>query len=267
MPHSPPCFSRLGLSEDADARAVRRAYARELKQIDQERDAAGFQCLREAYDMALAWCAQAAEPRMPAQADSAMHPLPPDLERGDPQHLCDLAIAQFGAALPRLTQAHLAGDDASWRRELQRILDDEAMVNVCARSLFEEVMTHLLAAGWKPGHETLLPVAASLFGWAGDRSRLLRFGEAGVLVDHAVAELALFNAQGHPALARRRRVLARLREPARPGIDQLMQDMPWLDQMLERFPNMVALVVSLDAVDDWRAMAVRAPLQPARGHG
>ncbi|MDM5180701.1 hypothetical protein PO883_26315 [Massilia sp. DJPM01] len=191
----------------------------------------------------------------------------PDLDRGDPQHLCDLAIAQYGAALPRLTQAHVAGDDASWRRELERILDGEAMLNVCARTLFEEVMTHLLAAGWKPGHETLLPVAASLFDWAGDRSRLLRFGAAGVLVDRAVAELALFNALGHPALARRRRVLERLREPARPGIDQLMQDMPWLDRMLERFPNMVALVVSPEAVDDWRAMAVRAPLEPARGHG
>ncbi|ATQ75448.1 hypothetical protein CR152_13650 [Massilia violaceinigra] len=265
MPHTLPCFSRLGLGKDADARAVRRAYARELKQIDQERDAAGFQHLREAYEMALAWAAYAAERIMPTPG--ARQPLLPDLERGDPQHLCDLAIAQFGAALPQLTQAHLAGDDASWRRELQRILDDEAMVNVCARTLFEEVMAHLLAAGWKPGHETLLPVAASLFDWTGDRGRLLRFGAAGALVDSAIAELALFNAQGQQELARRRRVLARLREPAQPGIDQLMQDMPWLDQMLERFPNMVALVVSLDTVDDWRAMAVRAPLQQARGHG
>ncbi|HEX8612431.1 MAG TPA: hypothetical protein VF800_14185 [Telluria sp.] len=257
MPHTHPSFARLGLGQDADMRTVRRAYARELKQIDQERDAAGFQYLREAYELALAWAAQGAERVMASAAPDVGQPLLPDAERGDPQHLCDLAIAQYRAALPRLTQAHVAGDDVAWRREMQRILDGDAMVNVCARALFEEVMAHLLAAGWKPGHETLLPVAAGLFDWAGDRGRLLRFGAAGRLVERAIGELALFDAAGHPQLGRRLRVLERLRKPAPPGSDQLMRDLPWLDQMLERYPNMVALVVSMDAVDAWHAASAR----------
>ncbi|NHZ98225.1 hypothetical protein [Massilia sp. CCM 8734] len=251
MPSMHASFARLGLGQDADTRTVRRAYARELKRIDQERDAAGFQYLREAYELALAWAAQAAERVLEYGAQP--QPLLPDTGRADPQHLCDLAIAQYRAALARLTQAQTAGDEASWRREMQRILDGDAMINLCARALFEEVMAHLLAAGWKPGHETLLPVAASLFDWAGDRRRLLRFGAAGSLVERAVGELALFNAAGDPELGRRRRVLERLRKPAPPAPEQLMRDLPWLDQMLERFPNMVALVVSVDAVDDWRA--------------
>ncbi|NHZ39068.1 hypothetical protein [Massilia aquatica] len=249
MPHTHPSFARLGLGQDADTRTVRRAYARELKQIDQERDAAGFQYLREAYELALAWAE-----RMMAAVPAAQ---PPAQGSGpvDPQHLCDLALAQYRAALPHLTQGHMAGDAAAWRREMQRILDGEALVNICARTLFEEVMAHLLAAGWKPGHETLLPVAAGLFDWSCDRARLLRFGAAGRLVDRAVGELALFNGAGQPELARRQRVLARLRAPAPPERGQLMQDLPWLEQMLERFPNLVALVVNLDALDDWRQCA------------
>ncbi|WP_313458614.1 hypothetical protein [Stenotrophomonas sp.] len=45
----------LGLEEDADERAIKRAYARQLRSTRPDEDPAGFQRLHEAYQAALAW--------------------------------------------------------------------------------------------------------------------------------------------------------------------------------------------------------------------
>jgi hypothetical protein len=47
------CWSLLQLPEDADARSIKRSYARLLKTFRPDEDAAGFQRLREAYEQAL----------------------------------------------------------------------------------------------------------------------------------------------------------------------------------------------------------------------
>jgi len=60
---APSCLQALGLDADADERAVRRAYAKRLKQIDQETQAAAFQALRGHFEQALAWVAAEARRR------------------------------------------------------------------------------------------------------------------------------------------------------------------------------------------------------------
>lgn len=48
-------FDRLCVDCDADVGTIRRAYARELKLIDQQNDAPGFQQLRAADELAREW--------------------------------------------------------------------------------------------------------------------------------------------------------------------------------------------------------------------
>jgi protein TonB len=101
---TPDFLARLGLSVEADERAIRRAYARELKLIDQDADPAGFQVLREAYETATAW----AQHRVRVQAQAAVAveaDVPPELAGAG-----SMAAADDGESRPgRASAAALEG--------------------------------------------------------------------------------------------------------------------------------------------------------------
>ncbi|MFJ1302927.1 hypothetical protein ACILG0_23450 [Pseudomonadota bacterium AL_CKDN230030165-1A_HGKHYDSX7] len=65
-----PSFGPLGIARTTDARAIRRAYAQALKQIDQATQQREFEALRAAYEAELAWArAHQDEPQPLAAAD------------------------------------------------------------------------------------------------------------------------------------------------------------------------------------------------------
>lgn len=62
-------FDLLGVSRDADATTIKRAYARLLKTTRPDENPQGFQRLNEAYQAALAWYEHDSTPLLPAQQE------------------------------------------------------------------------------------------------------------------------------------------------------------------------------------------------------
>jgi len=291
-----PFLLRLGLDSDTDARSIRRAYARELKLIDQEQDAAGFQELRDAYDSALQWAAwrdrqaqQAAADGMPAAAAAPAPapepaaapavpnygmprtpvtlgaapeppaPVPPPLPHDDPAQLAAAVFAEFRAATAALLQQQHVQHPPQWQAALQHSLDDERLLNITARIYFEAHIAQLLAGGWQPGNEVLFVVAGKLFHWNEDRRRLQQLGRAGALIDKAIDERTIFDRLPESELMIHRAAIVLLRKSDTPSDYQLRSDMPYVEKLMAYFPVWMAMMVDLNVVQQWRERAAALP--------
>ncbi|WP_338768344.1 hypothetical protein [Massilia sp. METH4] len=104
---APSFLLHLGLASDADERSIRRAYARQLKQIDQDREVEAFTRLRAAYEHALAWAAMSGEPV--AQEDHAPAPAAPSAALETPE------VPHAAVPLPDATVPDATVPDATVR--------------------------------------------------------------------------------------------------------------------------------------------------------
>lgn len=298
-----PFLARLGLDQNAGTSDIRRAYARELKLIDQEHDAAGFQALREAYEAALKWAklprasqdvavqlvipVYSGVPHTSASGVPApqfgVPNVPVVLAKVAPRVMVAPVAAPRDTVFPEKTQAKVdphalaagvfAGfiadfaammqapepDLASCRAVLERALAKPALLNISARIQFEERLAHLLAAGWKPGHEILLVVATKAFEWSGDRRRLFEFGDAGVRLSQAIDERNRFDAQPESDQLAQGEIVGRLRSGALPDGAQLVRSIAHLDALETRFPTWLALVADVRRMPGWRELERQVP--------
>lgn len=285
----PHFLVRLNLGMDADARDIKRAYARELKLIDQEADLPAFQALRECYEIALRWAAYEAD-RKEQEALSLIE-APPCARQDDGLDALDIALPapagislakspstarpaeatpavdsdqlsltvfeRFQASYTTLSQGRSLDDTGLWETELRRRLEDEEMVNLEARTIFEARVAHLLASQWQLANAPLLDAAAKVFAWSGDRRRLQQFGYAGGFVYQALEERTLFDAQNPADIDSQRRLMARLRSGVKPEPAKLRTELAQVERMIARFPTWLAVHANPEVVEQWRSALPR----------
>jgi TonB family protein len=254
MTEVPGFLLELGLRADADERAIRRAYAVQLKQIDQEAQPQQFQQLREAYEAALHWARRARDVQEAEAAQATPSPLgaapepepPPPPAEPRPDPVRDILIALD----TRLQQEPLRSVQEATAL-LEHTLEDPRLLDMDARFLFEANIAHLLACGWRPGHEHLFEAALALFDWRTDSARLLRLGQAGQVVDRAIVEQDAQGQQAPFARDSQLEYLELLRRTAQPEPRALALGLGPVMHAASHYPTWLRLTSNTANIESW----------------
>lgn len=269
-------LERLELDHDCDERAIRRAYARELKKIDQETEAEAFHHLRASYEAALRWFQyrqmddEDDEPEADPHADGlndASGSVPawsaadgqanrPDSAAGqklpfDPQADAREAFEQFQQTFAELCRSDALAPEAV-EAMLGEICTSERLLNTQAHHLFEMHCATLLARGWRTGHELLFPACVRRFEWDTDHTLSHRLGAPGWTIGLALEEHAFFrlaNVSGYDwgqqdALW----IIKRLRDQQHLGTYERLLLHETLVPVLRLYPNYLHIITNLPKI-------------------
>jgi protein TonB len=288
MSSVPFFLTRLGLDTEADERAVRKAYSRELKLIDQETDAAGFQALRNAYDAAMFWAKQphriqilpeapadhpdpvpveAATAQQSSPAPDVTEPVPatdsayqPKLDAGEifksPEADAADVFNEFISRFEANSQGLVVLKVPKITENLQGCLEDGRLFNLAARDVFESQLAQRLAGGWRPNHEALLAACAHVFGWKADRRRLKAIPHVGWAMEQAMVEWELFERETHEqsmaVQTQTKELLHQVRYGPLPDRRSVLLNLTKIEAIVGRFPYFMRMVINASNLEAWR---------------
>ncbi|MGE8637640.1 MAG: TonB family protein [Achromobacter sp.] len=241
-------FDVLGIAPTSDAKAIRRAYAAALKQIDQQTQQAVFEELRAAYERALAWARHHQDQPEPGGIDPARPEAeaagqPPAEETAPPQAGAPAGV-DFRVNQPQVNvhvQTHADGPENTRRMARQRtraierwvqalmqadatqlddvwrqIQADPALLHLDAAEEMSAALLHALAQ--RPdGRMALFRDASARYGW--NQAGLKLHGRPAVpaLVDQLEQERAIWRGHAHAYRKAHERVIKLLLKTPAPS--------------------------------------------------
>ncbi|QDE38179.1 hypothetical protein FIV34_02655 [Luteibacter pinisoli] len=243
----------LALQADADERAVKRAYAARLKQVDPGADPAGFARLREAYEFARAWVGQ----QQPG--DTA----PPEVQASMPAAAPVQRVVNEDphAAATRLAERFIRrvryGEQADFASELEACAAELRRQHIDAPFLFERILLDAMMHARMRRRAYVFDTLRAHFGWH-EVMHLASLGPAGAWIDAVEQQRQAFETL--PPLAQKdlRSWLARHGESSTPIPDDVALAWPHVSEALARFPRYLGLYLTEARVTEWQRRCAEA---------